>query len=152
MLTQVAQMEGVLLTPAEDGGKGIAEERFRGRGQQDLAPMPHRHEPRSTVDRASEIISGTEFGGSCMEPHPYTQCRYLGPLLRKQGKLATQGCCQGSGGGSKRSVKAIARRLDYIATLRLDHLSQYLIVPGRYLLHRAGVMLPEGATPFNVGE
>ncbi len=120
-----------------------AEQTRRRVGQQDLTAVSGGHHPRSTIEHRAEVVAVAQLGFAGRQPHPHRQLQR--PLRGHRGIHRRPG-------RGERGAHPVTGVLEQPAAVRLDRLTQHLVVGGQRRPHRLRVGLPPTGRTLNVGE
>ena len=107
-------------------------------------------EARHLIQRLTEIVAIAQFRRTGMQGHPDPNGRLRRPGLGLQRLLHRQRRVQRAPRRGERRKERVARRLEHMATVGLDALTQNDIVSCEGDLHRLRRVLPQAGTALDV--
>ena len=114
--------------------------------------MGRLHDPRGSVDRATEEILIAPFNRACMQPGTHTKGDVVGGrrlikrLLQRRRRTQRIHCVD------ERGIHAVAGHLDDDAAVVLDRLARQRVVCSERPRHPLAFLLPEPGAAFDVCE
>jgi hypothetical protein len=144
VLAEVAQPDAVRKVPVDH---------LRGRlGQQDLAAVTCRHDPRRSVDGRAEVVPAARLGLAGVDPHPDADHAELRPRLMEQGPLRSDSGPQRVGRDIEDRHQSVAGGLDDGAGGLADRGAEDRVVAGQGRPHRLRGLLPHARAALDVRE
>ena len=144
MLPEVAQ-RGAVREPALDEAGGRL-------GQQDLAAVTGRHDPRRPVHRGPEEVPAARLDLAGVDPHPHPDRAPVRPRLREQPVLSGDRGRHGADRNGEDGHQSVAGRLDDLAARFGDRGPDDRVVPFEGRPHRLRVRLPQAGAALDVRE
>ena len=130
----------------------VAEHR-RGRARhEDLSAVPDRHEPRRAVQCGTEIVTVTLDGLSRVDAHTDPQEDPARPAFGLQRSLPVHRGADRIGGATERRRECIAGGREHVPAVRLDRLTEQLVVHTEGGAHRVRLFLPQPRRTLEIGE
>ena len=105
--------------------------------------MPGGHHPRGTVQHRTEVVGLPQFGLAGRDPHPHRQLQLQLRGHRRIDRTPRRG---------ERGAHPIPGVLEQPAPVRLDRLTQHLVMGGQRRPHPLGVGLPPTGRNLHIGE
>ena len=105
--------------------------------------MPSGHHPRGTIEHRPEVITLAQLSFTGRQPHPHRQLQC--PLRG----YSSVDCGPRRG---KRGAHSITGVFEQVTALRLDRVTQHVVVCGQRHPHLIGVGLPPTGRTLHIGE
>ena len=121
-------------------------------GQQDLAAVTGRHDPRRPVHRGPKEVAAARLHLAGVDPHPHPNRAPVRPRLREQPALSGDRGRHGADWNGKDGHQSVAGRLDDLAAQIGDRGPDDRVVPFEGRPHRLGVRLPQAGAALDVSE
>ena len=121
-------------------------------GQQDLAAVTGRHDPRRPVHRGPKEVPAARLDLAGVDPHPHPYRAPVRPRLREQPVLSGDRGRHGADWNGKDGHESVAGRLDDLTARIGDRGSDDRVVPFEGRPHRLRVRLPQAGAALDVRE
>ena len=144
MLPEVAQRRAGREPALDEAGGRL--------GQQDLAAVTGRHDPRRPVHRGPKEVPAARLHLAGVDPHPHPDRAPVRPRLREQPVLSGGRGRHGADWNGEDGHESIAGRLDDLAARFGDRGPDDRLVPFEGRPHRLGVRLPQAGAALDVRE
>jgi hypothetical protein len=130
----------------------VDDQRRRRCGQQHLAAVARRHDPRGPIQRRTEEVPVPPSRLSYMKGHPDTKGSSFTPRRTREPVLRIEARADSVPGGAEDGHHSVARALHHLPARAFHCCSQDGVVELEGLSHRPAKPLPEPRAPFDVGE
>jgi hypothetical protein len=130
----------------------VAAKVVRRLGQQHLATMRCRDQPRHLVERRPEVVAVPQLHRARMQRHPHAQRRGRRPWLVVQRALRFERGGNRVGRRVECGAERIAAGLEHVAVMRVDAMAQQRVVSRERCAHCGRLRFPEPRAAFDVGE
>ena len=113
--------------------------------------MPNGHDPRGSVQGRAVVVPFAQFGRPGVQANTHKQRVrvHRGSAHRQLGSDGTRDCVAGTG---EDGVDTVSGRLDHVALIVRDGVSEDLVVVRQRPRHPVGVPLPVLRRPLDVRE